>query len=97
MRVQNSRDGRNRRKVIKKDVPDVNNSNVAALPFPDNKDRRSVEGGCMKRFILSDLHIGYPNVQDEAIDEVIKYITREAKGGDEIWGLGDWFHIKEMG
>ena len=43
----------------------------------------------MKKFILSDLY----NVMDEAIN----YIKKEALPGDEIWGLGDWFHMYENG
>ncbi len=51
----------------------------------------------MKKFILSDLHIGYPNSQYNIMDEAIEYISQKAEDGDQIWGLGDWFHMKEMG
>ena len=51
----------------------------------------------MKKFILSDLHIGHKDAQYSAMDEAIIYIKREAKPGDEIWGLGDWFHMYENG
>jgi UDP-2,3-diacylglucosamine pyrophosphatase LpxH len=51
----------------------------------------------MKRFILSDLHIGHPEAQYEAMDQSINYIEQNAEAGDQIWGLGDWFHMKEMG
>ena len=51
----------------------------------------------MKKFILSDLHIGYEGAQYDALDRAVAYIQREAKVGDEIWGLGDWFHMYENG
>jgi UDP-2,3-diacylglucosamine pyrophosphatase LpxH len=51
----------------------------------------------LKKFILSDLHIGHKDAQYNAMDEAIIYIKREAKPGDEIWGLGDWFHMYENG
>ncbi|MDD5190202.1 MAG: metallophosphoesterase [Dehalococcoidales bacterium] len=51
----------------------------------------------MTRFILSDLHIGHKDAQYEIMDRAIAYIRREAKPGDEIWGLGDWFHMYENG
>ena len=51
----------------------------------------------MRKFILSDLHIGHKDAQYNAMDEAINYIKREAKPGDEIWGLGDWFHMYENG
>ena len=51
----------------------------------------------MKKFILSDLHIGHKEAQYDVMDRAISYIKQEAKPGDEIWGLGDWFHIYEMG
>jgi len=51
----------------------------------------------VKKFILSDLHIGHKDAQYDAIDQAIAYIQREAKTGDEIWGLGDWFHMYENG
>ena len=51
----------------------------------------------MKKFILSDLHIGHKDAQYQAMDEAINYIKKEAKPGDEIWGLGDWFHMYENG
>ena len=51
----------------------------------------------MKKFILSDLHIGHKDAQYSAMDEAIIYIKQEAKPGDEIWGLGDWFHMYENG
>lgn len=46
----------------------------------------------MKKFILSDLHIGHKDAQYNAMDQAITYIRKEAKAGDEILGLGDWFH-----
>ena len=51
----------------------------------------------MKKFILSDLHIGHKDAQYDAMDQAITYIRREAKAGDEIWGLGDWFHMDGNG
>jgi UDP-2,3-diacylglucosamine pyrophosphatase LpxH len=51
----------------------------------------------LKKFILSDLHIGHKDAQYDVMDQAIAYIRREAKAGDEIWGLGDWFHIYENG
>ena len=51
----------------------------------------------MKKFLLSDLHIGHKDAQYDAMDQAIAYILKEAKAGDEIWGLGDWFHMYENG
>ena len=51
----------------------------------------------MKKFILSDLHIGHKDAQYNAMDQAITYIRKEAKAGDEILGLGDWFHMYEDG
>jgi UDP-2,3-diacylglucosamine pyrophosphatase LpxH len=51
----------------------------------------------MKKFILSDLHIGHKEAQYDVMDRAISYIKQEAKRGDEIWGLGDWFHMYEIG
>ncbi len=51
----------------------------------------------MKKFIVSDIHIGHVEAQYDAMDETIKYINQEAQPGDEIWGLGDWFHMYENG
>jgi UDP-2,3-diacylglucosamine pyrophosphatase LpxH len=51
----------------------------------------------LKKFILSDLHIGHKDAQYDAMDQAIAYIRKEAKAGDEIWGLGDWFHMYENG
>jgi UDP-2,3-diacylglucosamine pyrophosphatase LpxH len=51
----------------------------------------------MKKFILSDLHIGHKGAQYKVMGEAINYIKKEAKPGDEIWGLGDWFHMYENG
>ena len=51
----------------------------------------------MKKFILSDLHIGHKYAQYNVMDEAINYIKKEALPGDEIWGLGDWFHMYENG
>jgi UDP-2,3-diacylglucosamine pyrophosphatase LpxH len=51
----------------------------------------------VKKFILSDLHIGYVESQYDAMDQAINYIYQEAGNEDQIWGLGDWFHITEMG
>jgi UDP-2,3-diacylglucosamine pyrophosphatase LpxH len=51
----------------------------------------------MTKFILSDLHIGHKDAQYAVMDEAISYIKKEAKPGDEIWGLGDWFHMYENG
>lgn len=49
----------------------------------------------MKRFILSDLHIGHPDAQYDVMEKVIGYISQNYETGDEIWGLGDWFHIND--
>ena len=51
----------------------------------------------MKKFILSDLHIGHKDAQYNVMDQAITYIRQEAKDGDEIYGLGDWFHMYENG
>jgi UDP-2,3-diacylglucosamine pyrophosphatase LpxH len=51
----------------------------------------------VKKFILSDLHIGHKDAQYNAMDQAITYIRKEAKAGDEILGLGDWFHMYEDG
>ena len=51
----------------------------------------------MKKFILSDMHIGHKDAQYDVMDKAIAYIRQEAKAGDEIWGLGDWFHMYENG
>jgi len=51
----------------------------------------------LKKFILSDLHIGHKEAQYNAMDQAIDYIRNEAKPGDEIWGLGDWWHMYEIG
>ena len=51
----------------------------------------------MKKFILSDLHIGHKDAQYDVMDEAIAYIKKEAHPGDEIRGLGDWFHMYENG
>jgi UDP-2,3-diacylglucosamine pyrophosphatase LpxH len=51
----------------------------------------------VKKFILSDLHIGHKDAQYNVMDEAITFIKKEAKPGDEIWGLGDWFHMYENG
>jgi UDP-2,3-diacylglucosamine pyrophosphatase LpxH len=51
----------------------------------------------MKKFILSDLHIGHKDAQYRVMDEAISYICQEASPSDEIWGLGDWFHMYENG
>ena len=45
----------------------------------------------MKKFILSDLHIGHKDAQYDAMDQAIAYIQKEVKQGDEIWGLGGGF------
>jgi len=51
----------------------------------------------VKKFILSDLHIGHKDAQYNAMDQAITYIRKEAKAGDEILCLGDWFHMYENG
>lgn len=51
----------------------------------------------LKKFILSDLHIGHKAAQYNVMDQAITYIRQEARAGDEIWGLGDWFHMYENG
>ncbi len=53
--------------------------------------------GTVKKFILSDWHIGHKDAQYDVMDHVITYIRQEAQAGDEIWGLGDWFHMYENG
>jgi UDP-2,3-diacylglucosamine pyrophosphatase LpxH len=50
-----------------------------------------------KKFILSDLHIGHEQSQYPVMEQAIQYIRDNARSGDEIWGLGDWFHILENG
>ncbi len=49
----------------------------------------------MKRFILSDLHIGHPDAQYDVLKEVVAYVEENYEAGDKIWGLGDWFHIDD--
>jgi UDP-2,3-diacylglucosamine pyrophosphatase LpxH len=49
----------------------------------------------MKKFILSDLHIGHPDAQYGVMEKVVDYISQNYEAGDEIWGLGDWFHIDD--
>jgi UDP-2,3-diacylglucosamine pyrophosphatase LpxH len=51
----------------------------------------------MKRYILSDLHIGHKDAQYGVMYRTITYIRQEANAGDEICGLGDWFHMYENG
>ncbi len=51
----------------------------------------------MKKFILSDLHIGHPEAQYNVMDRAIDYIHENMQPGDEVWGLGDWFHMLENG
>ncbi len=51
----------------------------------------------MKKFILSDLHIGHEGAQYDVIDRAIDYIDGHYEPGDELWGLGDWFHLYEYG
>jgi len=51
----------------------------------------------VKKYILSDLHIGLKYAQYDVMDQAIGYIRKNAEPGDEIWGLGDWFHIYENG
>jgi len=51
----------------------------------------------MKKFLLSDMHIGHKDAQYKIMDQAIAYIRKEAQPGDEIWGLGDWFHMYENG
>ncbi len=51
----------------------------------------------MKKFILSDLHIGHKNAQYDVMDRAIEYIDHNYETGDELWGLGDWFHLYENG
>jgi UDP-2,3-diacylglucosamine pyrophosphatase LpxH len=51
----------------------------------------------VKKFILSDLHIGHRDSQYVVMDRAIDYIRQKAEAGDQIWGLGDWFHILENG
>ncbi len=46
---------------------------------------------------MSDLHIGHPQAQYDVMEEAVKYILQNAQVGDSIWGLGDWFHLNEMG
>ena len=44
----------------------------------------------MRKFIVSDLHIGHPQAQYDVMDEAVKYIWRmrrmETVSGD--WGIG---------
>ncbi len=51
----------------------------------------------MIRFILSDLHIGHQAAQYDAMEQAILYIRSKAREDDEIWGVGDWFHMYENG
>jgi UDP-2,3-diacylglucosamine pyrophosphatase LpxH len=51
----------------------------------------------VKRFLLSDLHIGHESAQYDVMDQTINYIRQNARDEDEIWGLGDWFHMYESG
>ena len=51
----------------------------------------------MKKFIFSDLHIGHKDTKYSVIREAINHVRSTAEEGDEIWGLGDWFHMAEEG
>jgi UDP-2,3-diacylglucosamine pyrophosphatase LpxH len=51
----------------------------------------------VKRFLLSDLHIGHEGAQYKVMEQAITYIRQNAQVGDEIWGLGDWWHMYENG
>ena len=42
----------------------------------------------MKRFILSDLHIGHKDAQYNVMDQAIIYIRQEAKAGDWVHRCG---------
>jgi UDP-2,3-diacylglucosamine pyrophosphatase LpxH len=67
---------------------------VVGFSFPACPDLGEAH---LKKFILSDLHIGHKNAQYDVMDQAISYIRQNAKTGDEIWGLGDWFHMYENG
>lgn len=49
----------------------------------------------MKRFIFCDLHIGHEDANCDVIAKAIEYVRGKAEEGDEIIGLGDWFHFDE--
>ncbi len=51
----------------------------------------------MKKFILSDLHIGLEDANYDIMNQAINYIRQKAEAGDQILGLGDWFHITGKG
>ena len=51
----------------------------------------------MTKFVFCDLHIGHEAAQYSVMDQAISYVLQKAKPGDEILGLGDWFHIDERG
>lgn len=41
----------------------------------------------MKKFLISDIHIGHKGAQYKVMDHGIDYIRNYGKTGDEIWGL----------
>ncbi|MFC2008214.1 metallophosphoesterase [Chloroflexota bacterium] len=47
----------------------------------------------MKKFIFCDLHIGHEDANCDVLGKALEYVRDEAKEGDEIVGLGDWFHF----
>ena len=49
----------------------------------------------MKKFLISDIHIGHKDAQYKVMDHAIDYIRKFGKTGDEIWGVGGWFHMYE--
>ncbi len=51
----------------------------------------------MQRFILSDLHMGYANSQYAVMAQAVALIRKIARPGDEVLGLGDWWHMNELG
>jgi UDP-2,3-diacylglucosamine pyrophosphatase LpxH len=51
----------------------------------------------MKRFILCDLHIGHRESRSDVILEAVKFVRDHPEQGDEVLGLGDWFHLEEEG
>lgn len=50
----------------------------------------------MKKFIFCDWHIGHKDHKEanyNVMTEAINYVRGNHEEGDEIWGLGDWFHM----
>lgn len=46
---------------------------------------RGIEYGVdMKKFILSKMHIGYEAVQNDIMEQAVKYIRQNTRPGDQV-------------